>query len=92
MPTHRAIDRAHCTLLLCSHFKFHRALCVQSARREASQLIPGAMRSVDVSLTSPGPWLVQCRTANHLANGMTATIDVAPNGAHRLLRMRAHCR
>ena len=36
---------------------------------------------MDVDLTSPGPWLVQCRTANHLANGMTATIDVAPNGA-----------
>ena len=39
------------------------------------------MRSMDVALTAPGPWLVQCRTANHLANGMTATIDVAPNGA-----------
>ena len=54
---------------------------VQGARREASQLIPGSMRSMDVALTAPGPWLVQCRTANHQANGMTATIDVAPNGA-----------
>ena len=56
-------------------------LWVQGARREASQLIPGAMHSMDVTLTSPGPWLVQCRTANHQADGMTATIDVAPNGA-----------
>ena len=54
---------------------------MQGARREASQLIPGSMRSMDVELTAPGPWLVQCRTANHLANGMTATINVAPNGA-----------
>ncbi|KAK9841799.1 hypothetical protein WJX81_003935 [Elliptochloris bilobata] len=52
----------------------------EGSRREAAQLIPGSMRSMDVFLVQPGPWTVQCRTANHYADGMTATIDVAPNG------------
>ena len=89
-----------CTALLCGftadpllhqNFTGFTAPCVQGARREASQLIPGSMRTMDVALTSPGPWLVQCRTAKHQANGMTATIDVAPNGAHHRL-VHAHAK
>ncbi len=53
----------------------------QGASREAAQLQPGAMHSLDVSLVAPGAWQVVCRTANHYADGMTAIIDVAPNGA-----------
>ena len=53
----------------------------QGASREAAQLQPGAMHSLDVSLVAPGAWQVVCRTANHYAAGMTAIIDVASNGA-----------
>lgn len=55
----------------------------QGGRREAAQLIAGAMHSLDVALVQPGPWQVECRTANHQVAGMISTIDVAPNGAER---------
>jgi len=57
----------------------------QGASREAAQLQPGAMHSLDVSLVAPGAWQVVCRTANHYADGMTAIIDVASNGARSAL-------
>ena len=55
----------------------------QGGRREAAQLIAGSMHSLDVALVQPGPWQVECRTANHQVAGMISTIDVAPNGAER---------
>lgn len=59
------------------------SLLGQGGRREAAQLIAGAMHSLDVALVQPGPWQVECRTANHQVAGMVSTIDVAPNGAQR---------
>ena len=43
------------------------------------------MHSLDVALVQPGPWQVECRTANHQVAGMVSTIDVAPNGAERVV-------
>jgi uncharacterized cupredoxin-like copper-binding protein len=69
----------------CRRAVFARLTCRpgsrQGASREAAQLQPGAMHSLDVALVAPGAWQVVCRTANHYADGMTAIIDVASNGA-----------
>lgn len=65
-------------------------LSVQGERKETLQLIPGAMHSQDAVLDSAGDYLLQCRTTDHLENGMSALLAVAPSGA-LLERILACC-
>lgn len=61
---------------------WHGLRVVEDGRRSTDviELLPGSMRVADLVADNPGRWLLHCHVAEHMENGMFASVVVRPAG------------